>query len=112
MRYASAGSVEILEQIVEQTWNRIWRNWVKQVQQQTAKSLRGKDGQMFVPAHNPKVGGSNPPPATNTCNNLGKPNHRLPFEFVRVLCVLSHIARFGMVTTFWACAARHSRRLS
>ena len=23
-------------------------------------------------AHNPKVGGSNPPPATNTCNHLGR----------------------------------------
>jgi len=30
-------------------------------------------------SHNPKVGGSNPPPATNGIIKLGEPEHRLPF---------------------------------
>ena len=31
-------------------------------------------------AHNPKVGGSNPPPATNGIIKLGEPRFRLPFS--------------------------------
>src|SRR5215467_6264147 len=55
-----------------QTWNRSWnkcgtkhdRTACKTVDQQESKSLRGKDGRALILAHNPKVGGSNPPPAT------------------------------------------------
>jgi hypothetical protein len=32
--------------------------------------MRGKDGRLFSAAHNPKVGGSNPPPATNAIIRL------------------------------------------
>jgi hypothetical protein len=43
------------------------------------KSLRSKDGLLFFSAHNPKVGGSNPPPATkffsfNHFRNRTQPN--------------------------------------
>src|SRR5437763_10960717 len=54
------------------TWNTSWNNCgteygktrCKTVEYPVTKSLKGKDGWMFVSAHNPKVGGSNPPPAT------------------------------------------------
>ena len=52
------------KQVVEQTWNRTSRNRVESGYQGAAKSLRSKDGLLFFSAHNPKVGGSNPPPAT------------------------------------------------
>src|ERR1700693_5319502 len=39
-------------------------------------------------AHNPKVGGSNPPPATNGIIKLGEPIFRLPF-LVCALCARS-----------------------
>src|SRR6266576_112828 len=34
----------------------------KTVEQGACKSMRSKDGRLFSAAHNPKVGGSNPPP--------------------------------------------------
>src|SRR5258707_3529925 len=37
--------------------------------------------------HNPKVGGSNPPPATIICNSLGLLEMSGPFQFVRELSV-------------------------
>ena len=37
----------------------------KTVKQGACKSLRGKDGPLIYWAHNPKVAGSNPAPATN-----------------------------------------------
>ena len=39
-------------------------------------------------AHNPKVGGSNPPPATNICNHLG-PLSRAAFSILSVSCPCS-----------------------
>jgi hypothetical protein len=64
----------------------------------TVLSLSNKDSLAFLPrilgshprlvrccnsysrrAHNPKVGGSNPPPATNGIIKLGEPKFRLPF---------------------------------
>ena len=40
-------------------------------------------------AHNPKVGGSNPPPATNIRNNLGELAIEVPFCNVRELCAFA-----------------------
>src|SRR6202034_1288109 len=63
-------------------------------------------------AHNPKVGGSNPPPATNGIIELGEPRFRLPFFSVRVVCAFYWMAaRLGIATTLSACAFFHSRRL-
>src|ERR1022692_2557468 len=63
-------------------------------------------------AHNPKVGGSNPPPATNGIIKLGEPRFRLPFLRVRVVCAFYWMAaRLGIATTLSACAFFHSRRL-
>src|SRR6202021_2963862 len=50
-------------------------------------------------AHNPKVGGSNPPPATNGIIKLGEPKFRLPFLRVRVVCAFYWMAaRLGIAT--------------
>jgi hypothetical protein len=56
------------------TWSKSWnKRGTEQVgtgsntgYEGPAKSLRSKDGLSFFSAHNPKVGGSNPPPATNS----------------------------------------------
>ena len=62
-------------------------------------------------AHNPKVGGSNPPPATNGIIKLGEPRFRHPFLSERVVCAFYWMAaRLGIATTLSACAFFHSRR--
>jgi hypothetical protein len=58
------------------------RTAVNQVDQHIGKSLRGKDGLVFYPAHNPKVVSSNLTPATNFENGLedtrSEPSFSLP----------------------------------
>jgi len=61
---------------MKKTWNNSWNKCGTEQagtgsnmgDQGIAKSLRSKDGLVFFSAHNRKVEGSNPSPATNLCN--------------------------------------------